>query len=142
MIQFSKLSGFSPIITTASKGNEAYLKSLGATHVIDRNVALSSAVKEITSEPIKFICDAVSLEDTQLAAYETLAPGGVLILVFPLALDKSKLSNEKVVTMVVSDYGSEGKRKVAVALFNNLPALLEAGEIKVSHSRRESYNRN
>ena len=54
MIQFAKLSGFSPIITTASKHNETYLKSLGATHVIDRSIPLSElpqAVKAITDKP-------------------------------------------------------------------------------------------
>ncbi|EKM48207.1 uncharacterized protein PHACADRAFT_77921, partial [Phanerochaete carnosa HHB-10118-sp] len=40
-IQFAKLSGFSLIITTGSLHNEAYLKSLGVTHVIDRTAPLS-----------------------------------------------------------------------------------------------------
>ncbi|HEV7737525.1 MAG TPA: hypothetical protein VGO47_09170, partial [Chlamydiales bacterium] len=35
-IQLAKLSGFSPIATTASTHHTDYLKSLGATHVIDR----------------------------------------------------------------------------------------------------------
>lgn len=36
VIQFAKLSGFSPIITTASPRHIAHLQALGATHVIDR----------------------------------------------------------------------------------------------------------
>ena len=34
------MSGFSPIITTASPGNAPYLTSLGATHVLDRHAPL------------------------------------------------------------------------------------------------------
>ena len=40
MIQFAKLSGFSPIITTASPRHTARLQALGATHVVDRALAL------------------------------------------------------------------------------------------------------
>ena len=35
VIQLARLSGFSPIIVTASLSNEEYLKGLGATHVIN-----------------------------------------------------------------------------------------------------------
>ena len=52
VIQLAKLSGFSPIITTASLKNTDFLKSLGATHVIDRNADLPSSVKAITSDSI------------------------------------------------------------------------------------------
>lgn len=131
-IQLAKLSGFSPIISTASKHNETYLKSIGATHVLDRNEPLSNAVKEVTSAPIKFIFDAVALSDTQNAAYEVLAPGGILVHVLPLDIDKSKISGGKVTTMAASDVQAEAQRTAGIALYKNLAALLEAGEIKVS----------
>ncbi|KAG6845254.1 hypothetical protein H0H87_011989 [Tephrocybe sp. NHM501043] len=83
-IQLAKLSGFSPIITTASPKNTRYLESLGATHVIDRNLPLSSlagAVKGVTNAPIEIVYDAVSTADTQKTGYEILAPNGSLVVV-------------------------------------------------------------
>jgi len=41
------MSGFSPIITTASSQHTAYLKSLGATYVFDRHADLSVLPNEI-----------------------------------------------------------------------------------------------
>ncbi|KAG6811821.1 hypothetical protein H0H92_005680 [Tricholoma furcatifolium] len=49
VLQLAKLSGFSPIVTTASLSNAKYLKSLGATHVIDRTIATSVQAEEIHS---------------------------------------------------------------------------------------------
>ncbi|EKM58625.1 uncharacterized protein PHACADRAFT_193755, partial [Phanerochaete carnosa HHB-10118-sp] len=97
-IQFAKLSGFSLIITTGSLHNEAYLKSLGVTHVIDRTAPLSAlpaAVKAITSKPVKIAYDAVSESETQNAAYDVLAPGGKLVIVLDRAVDKDKITSEK-----------------------------------------------
>ncbi|EPQ55918.1 GroES-like protein [Gloeophyllum trabeum ATCC 11539] len=85
-IQFARLSGFSPIIVTASSRNESIVKSLGATHVIDKNLSgdsLRTAVSSITSTPIEIIYDEVSLRDTQQAAYDLLALGGTLALTLP-----------------------------------------------------------
>ncbi|KAG6372052.1 chaperonin 10-like protein [Boletus reticuloceps] len=53
-IQLAKLSGFSPIITTASLHNEDLLLSLGATHILDRklpNAALIKRVRELVVAP-------------------------------------------------------------------------------------------
>ncbi|KAG6852873.1 hypothetical protein C0991_008453 [Blastosporella zonata] len=84
VIQLAKLSGFSPIITTASSKHTRYLESLGATHVIDRNIPLSSlhgAVKGITNVPVEIVYDAVSTADTQKTGYEILAPNGSMVVV-------------------------------------------------------------
>ncbi|KAI0684710.1 hypothetical protein BC835DRAFT_1292442, partial [Cytidiella melzeri] len=103
-LQLAKLSGFSPIITTASSHNASFVKSLGATHVIDRNTPLVSAVKAITSDPIKIVYDAISEKATQDEAYEVLAPGGSFILaVLPFAIEESKVDNTK---EVVGVFGS------------------------------------
>ncbi|KAF9450641.1 GroES-like protein [Macrolepiota fuliginosa MF-IS2] len=83
-IQLAKISGFSPIITTASLKHEQYLKSIGADKVIDRNASFSSlqtGVAAVTSTPIKYILDTVSIPQTQQMANDILAPGGYLQLV-------------------------------------------------------------
>src|SRR5882757_10413545 len=83
-IQLARLSGFSPIITTASLHNAELLSSLGATHVLDRRLstaALKDAVAKITSAPITLAFDAISLLDTQQSALDILTGGGTLIIV-------------------------------------------------------------
>ena len=136
-IQFAKLSGFSPIITTASGSNEDYLKSLGATHVIDRSVPLSElpeAVKAITSEPVKVAYDAISHADTQNAAYDSLAPGGQLVIVLDDAVEKSKITADKTMQYVVGNVQVEQQRELGKSLYANLTGLLAAGDIKVISS--------
>ncbi|KAH7921663.1 GroES-like protein [Leucogyrophana mollusca] len=86
VIQFARLSGFSPIITTASPHNVAHLQSLGATHVIDRSLPFSTISKDITkitTVPINIVYDAVSHEDTQQGGYDILATGGHLVVTLP-----------------------------------------------------------
>ncbi|KAH7911697.1 hypothetical protein BJ138DRAFT_991710, partial [Hygrophoropsis aurantiaca] len=63
-IFIAKLSGFSPITTTASLHNSALLKSHGATHVLDRNLlftTISDEISKIAPSPINLVFIAVSL---------------------------------------------------------------------------------
>ncbi|EKM58627.1 uncharacterized protein PHACADRAFT_207436 [Phanerochaete carnosa HHB-10118-sp] len=132
-IQFAKLSGFSPIITIGSLRNEAYLKSLGVTHVIDRAAPLSAlpaAVKAITSKPVKVAYDAISELETQNAAYDVLAPGGKLIIVLTGAVGKDKITSEKEISNVHAWVHTPDQREVSKILYANLTGLLESGAIK------------
>ncbi|KAF8643159.1 hypothetical protein AX16_009202 [Volvariella volvacea WC 439] len=100
-IQLAKLSGFSPIITYASTKHEALLKSLGATHIIDRTVvpifSFPSAVRAITgSNPIPWVFDAISGADTQQAGYDTVDDGGKLGVVLPKVLTEKGESGKRV----------------------------------------------
>lgn len=134
-IQFAKLSGFSPIIVTASKTKEAYLKSIGATHVIDRHAPLpelSFTVKKITGEPVRIIYDAVSRAETENAAYDVLAPGGKMIIFPNFAIDKSKLTSDKEILVVNGSFNVPAQRELGLRLYTKLTGLLEAGDIKVS----------
>lgn len=69
-IQFGRLAGIGRIITVASIQNEAELRSLGATHVIDRHDTQESIAKKIheivAREDITHIYDCVSW-DTSLS---------------------------------------------------------------------------
>ncbi|EKM58614.1 uncharacterized protein PHACADRAFT_207426 [Phanerochaete carnosa HHB-10118-sp] len=134
MIQFAKLSGFSPIITTASKHNEEYLKSLGATHVIDRTISLSSlpaALRAITEKPIMYGADAISTAETQNAMYNVVAPGGNLLIDTHNQIGKDKLeSGEKFVAQVFGDVQHPPEQACGLALYANITGLLERGEIK------------
>ena len=125
------MSGFSPIITTASLKNADFLKSLGATHVIDRNADLITSVKAITSNQIQYVFDAIALKSTQEVAYEVLAPGGTLILVLDFALDDTKVDKTKRVVRIFGTAHDVAQKALAVSLYKNLTKLLESGDIKV-----------
>ncbi|KZV72140.1 GroES-like protein [Peniophora sp. CONT] len=82
--QFAKLSGFNPIIVTASASSTELCKSRGATHVIDYRTTpaeeLPAVVRDITSAPLPVIFDTISQPPTQEACWKLLAPGGALAL--------------------------------------------------------------
>ncbi|KAI0091079.1 GroES-like protein [Irpex rosettiformis] len=131
--QLAKLSGFSPIIVTASLKNTDFLKSLGATHVIDRNADLPSSVKAITSDPIKYVYDAISLKQTQESAYEVLASGGTLILVLDFAVDEAKVDKTKRVAKVFGTTYDPAQNALGTSLYKKLTKLLESGDLKPNH---------
>ncbi|PPQ98181.1 hypothetical protein CVT26_003227 [Gymnopilus dilepis] len=86
VIQLAKYSGFNPIITTASLQHENVLKEFGATHVLDRRLTIADLQKEVSKiagKPVEFVYDSISLEATQQAAFEVVAPGGRVALVLP-----------------------------------------------------------
>ncbi|KAJ7505085.1 GroES-like protein [Mycena galericulata] len=86
-LQILRVLGYSKIITYASGKHTNYLKSLGATHVIDRKTIstadLPAAAKKIAGVPIKIVYDAISEEDTKEACFAILAKGGLAIAVLP-----------------------------------------------------------
>ncbi|KAJ6531278.1 chaperonin 10-like protein [Mycena capillaripes] len=86
-IQIAKHLGFSPIITTASLKHTTHLQSLGATHVIDRNLETGPALNALRRElgkdiEIGLIYDAVHEPITQ-EEVDLLAPGGTLVSINP-----------------------------------------------------------
>jgi NADPH:quinone reductase-like Zn-dependent oxidoreductase len=132
-LQLAKLSGFSPIITTSSPSNYGLLKSLGATHTLDRNAigSLGAEVKKITSEPVQYAYDAWASAETQQALYDLLAPNGGFVIVLPKAV---KEVDDKNVT-ILNVYGSvhmPANRKLGVSMFAALEGLLANGTIKVN----------
>lgn len=99
IIQFAKYSGFSPIIATTSLNHADYLKTIGATHIIDRNAHLAEEVKKVTDKPITIVLDAISVADTQQAGIEVLAVGGTLITVLPATV---KAEDKEIISIVGS----------------------------------------
>ncbi|EKM51626.1 uncharacterized protein PHACADRAFT_187062 [Phanerochaete carnosa HHB-10118-sp] len=133
-IQLARLSGFSPIVTTASKHNEAYLKSLGATHVIDRVLPLATLatnVAQVTDKPVMYAFDAVSTSETQNAMYDLVAPGGSLIIDRRSEIDEAKLATgEKYVALVSGDAQNPQSHECAKALYAHATELFASGDIK------------
>lgn len=149
-IQLAKLSGFNPIITTASAHNEAYCKSAGATHVIDYHStpysSLSSVVSSIlldtcgdAHKPIKTIFDTVSIPETNIACWSILAPGGTLIITLPPSkeignyrLDAEKNQDEKKVAWTVGVVSNDtlGDVRLGERLFGALEKMISEGDLR------------
>ncbi|RPD72435.1 GroES-like protein [Lentinus tigrinus ALCF2SS1-7] len=134
-IQVAKYSGYSPIITTASLHNEALLKSLGATAVVDRKLPASAIISEVQklagNKPIEYVFDAISLPDTQSLAYDVLAPGGTLLIVLfeKIPVEKKKAGDNKRIVHGLGSGRVPENREVGVQLFSRLTEWLETGVI-------------
>lgn len=115
--------------------NTEFLLSLGATHVLDRKLSserLSEEVRKITTEPLGVIFDAISLPDTQLAAYDLLAPGGTLVLVLFPAIPKEHLRPDKRLAKAFGQANYPEVNRIAAAkLYSKLTDWLREGAIEV-----------
>ncbi|TFK22021.1 GroES-like protein [Coprinopsis marcescibilis] len=127
VIQLAHLSGFNPIITTSSLKHAEFLKSLGATHVLDRLLTHSetiSAVKDIIGDtPLKLIYAAISNDETQKLGLDLVAPGGHLII-----------------TLYPTIETQDGKKVIHVHALKSLPqniAILREMHIKLTEWLKE-----
>lgn len=63
-LQFARLAGFGTIVTTAGtrkQGQEEYLRSLGATHVINRNAPdVAEQIQSIVGDDLLYVYDTVN----------------------------------------------------------------------------------
>jgi len=130
VIQFAKFSGFSPIITTASIKHTSYLHSLGATHVLDRNLGdIKAQIDKITNEAaINYVYDAISSSETQGLAIKVMHHEGQAIFVLPPIVE----SIDRHTTSVVALRQSEHNTEILKELYTKLTEWVESGIIKVS----------
>ncbi|KAI0067236.1 GroES-like protein [Artomyces pyxidatus] len=135
-IQLAKLSGFNPIITTASARNESYCKAAGATHVIDyRSVPYSdlpAAVAKITGGPIPFVYDAISVPESQKAGWEILAPKGSIVFTKQPVVGKpgAEAEDGKYTAWVFGLVHTEENQEVGKSMYDKLTDLLAEGALK------------
>lgn len=133
-IQFAKISGFSPIITTSALKHTEYLKGLGATHVIDRYLGFSGlqqGVARITSAPLNVIYDTVSIRESQEGAWKLLGPQGRLVLTLPSVIDKHPGDRREIV-LTNGNPHLEENWETGRQLWMHLSRWLEKGDIRVS----------
>ncbi|RDB29126.1 Zinc-type alcohol dehydrogenase-like protein C2E1P3.01 [Hypsizygus marmoreus] len=129
-IQLAKASGFSPIITTSSLKHADYLKSLGATEVIDRHTPLSglaAEIKKVTDLPIRYVFDAISTKETQQAGHDLLTSGGHLVVTLNPNLAKSDDIN---VVQVLGILRLPQNFVLLKDMYSRLTASLEEGVIQ------------
>ncbi|KLO11437.1 GroES-like protein [Schizopora paradoxa] len=128
-LQLLKLSGYSTIITTASLHNTDLVKSLGATHIIDRKADVVSEAKKILGGPIDLVYDAVSTKETQVQALDIVASGGQVISVLGVQVDKA-VYPDKTVTAIFANVHVPNVRALGVSLYSKLTELLATGALK------------
>ncbi|KAJ2929649.1 hypothetical protein H1R20_g7439, partial [Candolleomyces eurysporus] len=132
-LQTAKLSGFNPIITTASTKHEEFLKSLGATHVLDRNASLASlkeSIQNITEKPVKVVVDTISSEETQTLGFTLLAPGGQIALNQPaidLIKEAAPKENKSLIGILALKQGYSG---LVQEMWTHVTRFLEDQDIK------------
>lgn len=143
-IQTARIQGFSPIVTTSSLQHEQWLKSLGATHVLDRSLAPSeilAALPKVTGgKPVVYAFDAISqTAETQNLAYDALAAGGSLVVVHPqseavLADKVARDGGSKKVARPWGSFDTPANRKLGQELYPRLTEWLEKGILVVCRS--------
>jgi NADPH:quinone reductase-like Zn-dependent oxidoreductase len=133
-IQLAKLSGFNPIITTASTKHEEFLKSLGATHVLDRNESLSdlkASISKTTDQPAKVVVDTISSEETQTLGFNLLAPGGQLAIdnaAIDLIKEEGPKQNKSHVFIFAN---KQGFAELVQEMWTHVTGFLRDGDLKV-----------
>ncbi|THU86096.1 GroES-like protein [Dendrothele bispora CBS 962.96] len=131
VIQVLRYLGFPTIIVYASAHQFPYLKTFGATDLIDRKAVpfsdLDTAVKKVTSSPIDVVYDTISLVDSQAAGYKLLPNGGKMVITVEDEI-KDKVEGKEFVH-VFGNVHPEDHKEFGVKLFSKLPKLLEDGII-------------
>ncbi|EIM83601.1 GroES-like protein [Stereum hirsutum FP-91666 SS1] len=154
VIQMAKLSGFGPIITTASAQHTEYCKFAGATHIIDYHTtpysSIPSAVASIlspsptASNPLKFTWDCIGNEETNALCWTMLAPSGTMIVARCAPV---YWPNVVLPAQATGDGRKEGKKAYFSAgnvnlpinkvlgenLYANLEQMLRDGRVKPNH---------
>jgi NADPH:quinone reductase-like Zn-dependent oxidoreductase len=136
-LQLAKLARLGRVITIASKANEAQLKSLGATHVIDRHQSLDEVdkdVRAIVGDDLALVYDCVGGTmggQTLGAKLLSNSKRGILaVLVLAETVDESQIGDKR--------QGYERKpifcatkmfKEVSVPFWNQLPMWIQNNEL-------------
>jgi NADPH:quinone reductase len=134
-VQLAKLAGIGHIIVVG--GDEAELKSFGATHVIDRhagNDAVLARIRDVVGDDLVYAYDAVNPPDGQLLALNALSSHkkGALARLLPLGpVDESKVLGKKAGFDVRNVFGSSHQYpELASGFWSRVTGYLENGQIK------------
>ncbi|RYP17379.1 hypothetical protein DL765_004579 [Monosporascus sp. GIB2] len=134
-VQLAKLAGIGRIVVVG--GDEAELKSFGATHVIDRHAGYETVlarIRDIVGDDLVYAYDAVSPPDGQLLALNALSSHkkGALARLIPLVpVDESKVLGKKAGFDVRDVFGSSQQHpELAAGFWSRVMGYIEAGQIK------------
>ena len=88
-------------------------------------------MKEITSEPIRIVFDAVSTPETEDAGYDLLGPGGAIVILRFMSIPENKQTPDKLIADISADPFKADRRQLAADLYKQIPALIASGDITV-----------
>ena len=136
-LQLTKLAGVGQAIAIASKSNESQLKSLGATHVIDRHQSMDEIdeeVRAIVGDDLTMVYDCIGgARGGQTLGAKLLSNskrGTLAVLVHAGTVDESKIGDKRqgydrkfiiCATKVFKD--------ISVPFWNHLPAWIENNDL-------------
>ncbi|EIW54863.1 GroES-like protein [Trametes versicolor FP-101664 SS1] len=137
-VQLARLAGHNPIIATASPHNAELIKSLGATHVLDRSRSNESILSElpvlIGGKHLEYAFVAVASADALRLGRDALAPGGALATISPQAQmlpeDVVNIGDGKRLSFVFGSARLPYTVETGVAMFKALSGWLEKGLLK------------
>jgi NADPH:quinone reductase len=137
-IEFCRLAGFGNIITIASKSSEKELKSLGATHVIDRKLSddqLEDAVRAITGDELVMALDVYNFGDRQTigARFLSTTKKGILVSIIRSgSVDESQFREPKKAGYERKPVfcNPKGYPDVAIPFWENIVSWVESGDLK------------
>ncbi|CCO29282.1 Zinc-type alcohol dehydrogenase-like protein C2E1P3.01 [Rhizoctonia solani AG-1 IB] len=132
-IQFARIAGFSHIVTTASSQHTDFLKSLGASHVFDRDANVET-IQSAFPTPVDLVFDTISIDSTQSLAFDVLTtpspvPGARLSIVLnPVDSLKKKNAEDKIVVDEI--FGSSQMfRDLSVPFWKKVAQWIEQGKL-------------
>lgn len=131
-IQLARIAGFSPIVTTASLQHTEYLKSLGATQVLDRN-ADAKTIQSAFPTRVALVLDSISVRPTQTVAYEVLTTpspvDGAHLAIVLLPDDSVKEKNADGKVTIHQLFGSSHMfRDLSVPFWRNVGQWIKEGK--------------
>ncbi|KAI0822578.1 GroES-like protein [Trametes gibbosa] len=139
-IQFARIAGHNPIITTASLHNAPLLKSLGATHVLDRALSNEAILAElfavVAGKPLAYVVVAMIDPETLRLGRDAVAPGGTIVTMAPspqsghIPEDVANPGNGKRIAYTTGSVSAPFTRDTCVEIFKHLTGWLENGDIK------------
>ncbi|TBU29361.1 GroES-like protein [Dichomitus squalens] len=134
-IQCARLQGYAAVIATSSLKHAEFLKSLGATHVIDRHLPPAEIQAQVRTsaagKPITYVYDAIGDRDEQRLSYELLEDGGAFVTVQPIFHEyiEDLVTKKKPVTRVYGAFDVPGNFKLGLEMYSRLPGWLATSVI-------------
>lgn len=134
-VQLARLAGLGRVVVVG--GDEAELRGLGATHVLDRHGghdAVLARVRDVVGDELVYAFDAVSPPAGQLLALNALSGSrrGALARLLPNGpVDESKVLGKAAGFDVRDTFGSsQASPELGRAFWQRVPELLETGKLK------------
>ncbi|QKX55268.1 uncharacterized protein TRUGW13939_02360 [Talaromyces rugulosus] len=134
-VQLAKLANIGSIVVLG--GDEAELKSFGATHVIDRHAdydTLLARIRDVVGDDLVYAFDGINEPEGLVLPLNALSSTkkGSLVRLIPFGkVDESKIVGKKAGWEVLDVYGvSQEHPELAGGLWSRVTGFLETGQIK------------